>query len=60
MKGLIFGTVLGPLLRHGAGAGGAWLVAQGLADESTSQQVSGALMTLGAFGVSLIEKRWRW
>lgn len=59
MGSLIFGSIAGPLIRHGAGALGAWIAANGVADAETAQAVGGSIMTLGAFGISLLEKKLR-
>lgn len=56
---IFVGSFAGPIVRHGMGAAGAWLVAQGVAEPGQLQEVSGALMTLGALGLSFLEKKIR-
>ena len=57
MKSLFVRKVLGAVLRHGISGAGGWLVAMGLADESTASEVIGAVTVLAGFVLSVAEKR---
>ena len=46
----------GAAVRHFATAAGGYLVAQGVVDEQSSSQIVGAIITVGGFGLSWLEK----
>mgnify|MGYP000583775173 CR=1 FL=1 len=46
----------GAAVRHLATAAGGYLVAQGVVDEQSSSQIVGAIITVGGFGLSWLEK----
>ena len=57
LTGIVFGKVLGPMIRHSATAVGAWLVAEGHADADTAQQITGGIVAATTLAISLIDKR---
>lgn len=59
LQSLIVGKVMGPFVRHAATLAGGWLVAEGYADESAAQAISGGLVAAGGVVLSLVEKRIR-
>lgn len=56
---ILISKIVGSALRHLVGAGGAFLVANGLADASSVETASGCAVSLGAFALSIAEKRWK-
>ncbi|MEY8798939.1 hypothetical protein AB9K35_01225 [Leisingera sp. XS_AS12] len=56
MKYLIISKFIGPMIRHGATVVGGYLVAEGIADEATAQQIVGGLTAAGGVGLSYLEK----
>ncbi|AUQ50017.1 hypothetical protein PhaeoP83_01744 [Phaeobacter inhibens] len=59
MKNIFFSSFLGPMIRHGATVLGGYLVAEGMADADTAQQIVGGLTAAGGVGLSYLEKRLR-
>ena len=59
LKTLLIGKLMGPIIRHGATAFGGFMVAQGWADEAMSQEIIGAVVTLGGLAMSVAEKEIR-
>lgn len=56
MKYLILSQLAGPMIRHGATVLGGYLVAEGIADADTAQQIVGGLTAAGGLGLSYLEK----
>ncbi|MCG7622735.1 MULTISPECIES: Pam3-gp28 family putative phage holin [unclassified Epibacterium] len=56
LKTLIISKFAGPMIRHGATVLGGWLMAEGIADEATAQQIVGGLTAAGGVGLSYLEK----
>ncbi|QIE44454.1 hypothetical protein G5B38_02320 [Pseudohalocynthiibacter aestuariivivens] len=56
LKSLFLGKIIGPIIRHGATAAGVWLVAEGMTDEATAQQIAGGLVAAGSVAMSFAEK----
>ncbi|NVK16703.1 MAG: hypothetical protein HWE35_21230 [Rhodobacteraceae bacterium] len=56
MKYLILSQFAGPMIRHGATVLGGYLVAEGIADADTAQQIVGGLTAAGGVGLSYLEK----
>jgi len=59
VKTMILGRIAGPMIRHGATILGGWLIASGMADEATTQQITGGLVALGGVALSFAEKSLR-
>ena len=59
LKMMIINRVVGPIVRHGATAVGAWIMAAGIADAETTQAIVGGVVALGSVGVSFAEKALR-
>lgn len=56
MKYLILSQFAGPMIRHGATVLGGYLVAEGIADADTAQQIVGGLTAAAGVGLSYLEK----
>ncbi|MEJ5217103.1 hypothetical protein WG622_02530 [Cognatishimia sp. D5M38] len=56
IKSILISKILGSAFRHILGAGGAFVVGNGLADAATVETAIGCAMTLGSFGLSVGEK----
>lgn len=59
LKQFLLSKFVGPMIRHGAGVVGGYLMTEGYADAETAQAVSGGVMALGSITWSLFEKRVR-
>ncbi len=53
----MFTTLVGPIIRHLAGAAGAILASQGLIEGGQVEAVSGAILTLAMVVWSLFDKK---
>jgi len=56
LKSLLLGKIAGPMIRHGATAAGGWLIAEGITDQATAQQVVGGIVAVGGIAMSFAEK----
>lgn len=56
MKYLLISKFAGPMVRHGATVLGGWLMAEGIADEATAQQIVGGVTAAGGIALSYLEK----
>jgi hypothetical protein len=56
IKTFLISKIIGSAFRHLVGAGGAVLVTKGLADAATVETVSGCVLTVGSFALSVGEK----
>lgn len=52
----IVGNIVLGIVRHGVTAFGGWLLANGLIDKASDQQLEGALLTLVPIGFSVWDK----
>ena len=57
LKGMLISKIVGSAFRSSTIAIGGYLVANGYGDESTIQEVVGAIGVLGGFALSLAEKK---
>lgn len=53
----MFTMVIGPIIRHLAGAAGAILASYGWVEASQTEAVTGAILTLAMVGWSIIDKK---
>lgn len=59
MKYIILSQFVGPMIRHGATVLGGYLLADGIADEATVQQIVGGVTAAAGLGLSYLEKKIR-
>lgn len=59
LKSLIISKFAGPIIRHAGTVVAGYLVADGIADESTAAQISGGFVALASLAMSWVEKEIR-
>ena len=53
---ILMSKLLGPLIRHGMAAAGAWAVAEGHMDADQVQQMTGGALVAASVAISYVEK----
>lgn len=59
LKSLIISKFAGPIIRHAGTVLSGYLVADGIADENTAQQIAAGFVALASVGMSWVEKEIR-
>tara|TARA_R110002072_G_scaffold226393_1_gene383385 strand:+ start:267 stop:452 length:186 start_codon:yes stop_codon:yes gene_type:complete len=59
MKSILFGQLVAPMIRHGATLIGGYLIAEGYADENTTNEIVGGFVALGGVVWSFVDKKIR-
>lgn len=59
LKSLIISKFAGPIIRHSATVLSGWLMAEGMADENTAQQISAGFAAVAGLALSWVEKEIR-